>query len=129
LPVFFFTKNITCEDNKSAECSSSICKKLQKAYPKLKEHKNYHVSILHEKNNHIIFFCLYEEDGKALCCTSNSEIKQDNKKYIAEFNCIHNKKSTRKGINKIHNHSEDNPKVEKYKGDIPTLTQVQKVCD
>jgi hypothetical protein len=129
MAIIFLTKNISCgnKDNDSANCSNTIKMKLETAYPNLKEHENYHLSILHEKNNHLIFFCVYEKDGFSVCCHSNSEIVKPNENYIATFNIIHNKKSIKKGISFIAEDSVKNPEAKKYTDKMPTESEIKKL--
>ena len=131
MTYIFLTKNISCGNTAKEcdDCSTKINNKLKKAYPNLKQGKNYHVSIVHENNNHLIFFCIYEKDGYSITCNSKSELVKPDKKYIAKFEINNKNKILQKGIYKINSSSIENIKAEKYNGDIPTLTQVQKVCD
>jgi len=127
MTIIFLTKNISCGDNESRNCNDTITKKIKSEYPNLIDHENYHISILHEKNNHLIFFCVYEKDGFSVCCHSNSEIVKPNENYIATFNIIHNKKSIKKGISFIAEDSVKNTKSKKYTGKMPTESEIKKL--
>ena len=133
MPVIFLSKNISCDSSIINNCSETIQQKLETEYPELKEHENYHLSILHENGNHLIFFCIYEKDGQALCCHSHSELKQSGKNYMAEFHMLH--KDTQQGegvdcikcITSIDNEEQDDPTAKKYTGKMPTLAEVENI--
>lgn len=132
MPVFLLTKDLSCgsEPSASSACSDEITKKLKAKFPELKDGKNYHVSILHEKNNHIIFVCIYEHDNEVLHSSSNPEIKKAGEKYIAEFKMLDkNHKTITKGIKELEIHKIKNPLVSKYKGDMPTQTKLKNALE
>jgi len=128
MPVIFLSQNISCGDN-SLNCCNTIMEKIKSEYPNLIDHENYHISILHESGNHLIFFCVYEKNGFAVCCHSNSEIVKPNENYIAKFNVDHNKKSIKKGIKRIDNDSVKNPEAKKYTGKTVTIEKLKKVLE
>jgi len=131
MPVIFLIKNISCgnKKNDSANCSDTITKKIKSEYPELKDHENYHISILHEKNNHLIFFCVYEKNGFAVCCHSNAEIEKPNQNYIAKFTMLHNQKLIKKGIKQIETETVKDTPAKKYTGKTITLEQIKKVLE
>lgn len=132
MPVFLLTKDLSCDQkgNASQKCSDEITKKLRVKFPDLKDGKNSHVSICHEKNNHIIFVCVYEHDKEVIHCSSNAEIKKAGEKYIAECKLLDkNHKTITKGIKELEFHKIINPLVSKYNGDPLTTTKIIKALD
>ena len=129
MPVIFLSKNISCDGNDvHNNCSQTIQQKLETEYPTL-DHENYHISILHEKNNHLIFFCVYEKDGFAVCCHSNAEIVKPDENYIATFTMLHNQKLIKKGIKQIETETVKDTPAKKYTGKTITLEQIKKVLE
>jgi len=129
MPVIFLTQNISCTDKLSSDCSENIMEKIKSEYPNLIDHENYHISILHEKNNHLIFFCVYEKDGFSIVCHSNAEIVKPDENYIAKFNIIHNNKLIKKGIKHIVSETVKGTKSKKYTGKTVTIEKIKKVLE
>jgi len=129
MPVIFLTRNISCTDTSSTNCSENIMEKIKSEYPNLIDHENYHISILHEKNNHLIFFCVYEKNGVGLCCHSNAEIVKPDENYIATFNMIRNNKLIKKGIKHIDIETVKDTPAKKYTGKTITLEKIKKVLE
>lgn len=78
---FKFTLNKTCKD--SGDCSNLLFGKLTKLLG-TKDTNQFHISISHEQNNHIIWLFLYDHDGKHEMETSNKDIIT-NVKNIKKF--------------------------------------------
>jgi len=69
-----FNKNITCDEPDI--CSANITEKIIAKYPKWQCHtkkQNGHLSILHQQNNHIIWFFAYDNNGIAETEDTNSK--------------------------------------------------------
>ena len=68
MPIILFTKKEDCDD--CVNCSKTMTNELITAFPKLtpldSKSANWHISCLHEKNNHLVWVCIYEKDGKGL---------------------------------------------------------------
>ena len=69
---FKFTQNISCKD--SADCSDNLFAKL-KDLIEISDQNQFHISICHKPNNHVIWVFLYSNKGEHEAETHDKDIK------------------------------------------------------
>lgn len=119
MPVFLIKKKVSCTD--SLKCSELYHETLSKGLPDLihtDESANYHISIVHEKNNHLLWICIYEKNKEVLTASSKSEIVRKGKNYLQTLKIKIDGKVITKGVSSFDIIKTPHPNALKYKHSI-----------
>ena len=125
--IRLITKKINCAD--VIECGDNIREKLKVKFPDLKLSEKPHaghVSIYHEKNNHLIWLSFYEKKGENVSSKSIQEVKKNNVNYLATYQIYKNDKIITMGIKEIKEIKEDSEFALKYSTAIPSIKEIEK---
>tara|TARA_Y100001951_G_scaffold94021_1_gene90154 strand:+ start:213 stop:617 length:405 start_codon:yes stop_codon:yes gene_type:complete len=134
MPVFLIKKDVSCSD--SLQCSDLYHEKLSKGLPDLfhnDESANFHISIVHEKNNHLLWVCIYEKENEVITASSKTEIVTSGKNYLQtlkmELDDGIKIKPITKGILGFDTIKTSHKKARKYKHKMPSESKISDLLE
>ena len=132
MPVFLIKQNMTCTD--AVKCKEYYDEKLISALPDLihnDQRGNYHLSIVHEKNNHLLWISIYEKDGQVLTASSKSEIKKPglSGNYLQTLKIKIDGKVITKGITHFEIIKTEDDRARKYVGQMPDENKLKELLN